>query len=384
VAITGSCAKTSTTSFLGKIISDAEPCFTGIDSNTQTGILRNIVKLKRSHRFFIQEAGVRERGSMRGLAALLRPDIAIVTTIGQDHYTSFRTIETVAEEKGWLVEGLSGSGVAVLNADDPHVLAMADRTRARVLTYGLSFTADVRGSEIQSCWPRRLSLTVMYQGESVQIQTDLFGDLLVTAILAAIAGALAAGLDLQQCARSLNDIEPFDRRMSLHQAQNGIWFVNDTFKAPFWSVPKVLAQMANARAPRETVVFGSFSDTTGSDSPKYRSMARTAMELADRVMFVGKKAFHIRKMFSSETEGRLFAFDSPHEACQMLAETAVEDELVLIKSNSLEHLERLIYGQDTKLICWKKSCPKMMSCAQCEESGLCEVGRVSPVGRAGI
>ena len=373
IAITGSCAKTSTTSFLGKIISDVESCFVGVGSNTWTPILRNVLALKRGSRFFIHEAGARTPGDMKGLAALLYPDVAVVTTIGLDHYTAFRTHDAVAEEKGRLVEALSKGGVAVLNADDPHVLAMAERTRARVLTYGLSPVADVRGSEVQSCWPDRLSLTVTYQGESVHIQTQLFGDLLVTAVLAAIATALVVGFDLQQCAQSMTSLEAFDRRMSIHRTAQGVWFVNDTRKAPYWSVEKVVALLENTKAPRKTLVFGSFSDTPGSDSHKYRSTARGALGLADRVVFVGKKSNYVRKLFSPETEGRLFAFDSPKEACQMLSETAVADELVLVKSNSLEHLERLIYGQDSELTCWEATCHEKQSCNECEASG--KVGR---------
>lgn len=373
IAITGSCAKTSTTSFLGKIISDVESCFVGVGSNTWTPILRNVLALKRGSRFFIHEAGARTPGDMKGLAALLYPDVAVVTTIGLDHYTAFRTHDAVAEEKGRLVEALSKGGVAVLNADDPHVLAMAERTRARVLTYGLSPVADVRGSEVQSCWPDRLSLTVTYQGESVHIQTQLFGDLLVTAVLAAIAAALAAGFDLQQCAQSMTSIEAFDRRMSIHRTAQGVWFVNDTRKAPYWSVEKVVALLKNTKAPRKTLVFGSFSDTPGSDSRKYRSTAIDALGLADRVVFVGKKAAYVHKLFSSETEGRLFAFDSPQEACRMLAETAVADELIMIKSNSMERLDRLIYGQDVELNCWKETCSELKSCEKCENGGLLSI-----------
>lgn len=366
IAITGSCAKTSTTSFLGKIISDVEPCFVGIDANAETGIVRSLLQLRRGYRFFIQEAGASCRGSMRRQASLLRSDIAVVTTIGQDHYTSFRSVEAVVQEKGLLVESLPASGVAVLNADDPNVLAMAKRTSARVLTYGFSEHAAVRGSDVQSCWPDRLALTVTYQGQSVRIQTQLFGDLLVTAVLAAIAAALAAGFDLQQCAQSLEGVEAFERRMSIHRSPSGIWFVNDTFKAPFWSVEKVVALFENARAPRKTLIFGSFSDTSGSDSPKYRATARTAMAVADRVVFVGKKAQYIRKMMTPETDGRLFAFDTPEEAAGFLAAHVVEDELVLIKSNCLEHLERLILEQMSRVRCWKEVCSTQSRCDQCE------------------
>lgn len=306
-------------------------------------------------------------------AKLLRPDISVITTIGQDHHKSFRTLEATAQEKGVLVEALSKTGVAVLNADDPHVLPMAERTSASILTYGVGEDAAVRASDIRADWPNRLSLTISYQDASVRVQTGLFGSLQVTSILAATAAALASGIDLKQCAKSLNGIEAYNRRMSLHRAGNGVWFVNDTFKAPYWTVEKVLAQLNDVKAPRITAVLGTYSDIKGSGSPKYRAMARVALECCDRVICVGNKAKYVRKMMSLENEGRLFVFDKPEEALRLIKESAMEDELVLIKSNGLEHLERLIHGQDAQLKCWICPCRKSCDCINCEQSGLAEV-----------
>lgn len=136
IAITGSCAKTSTTLFLGKILSDAQSCLVGVDANGSTGIIRNLLKLKRECRFYVQEVGVAGTNRMKKRADLLCPDISVITTIGQDHYKSFRTLEATAAEKGLLVESLPETGVAVLNADDPHVLPMAKRTKATLRSLG--------------------------------------------------------------------------------------------------------------------------------------------------------------------------------------------------------------------------------------------------------
>ncbi len=370
IGITGSCGKTSTTHFLGKIISDHSSCHIGVDNNTRRAVIKNIRETKRCHRFLIQETGVECPGDMAGMMPLLLPDIGVVTTLGQDHYTSFRTLEATAAEKSGLIESLPDGGTAVLNADDPHVLAMARKSRCRVLTYGLSEIADVRATDIQSDWPKRLTLTVRYQEEEVRIKTGLFGRLMTTSVLAAIAGALAAGMDLTQCARSLKSIETADRRMSIHLNSSGIWFINDTFKAPYWSLEKVIVQLETVEAPMKTLVLGSFSDNPGAGSPKYRRTAKKGLELADRVILVGNTASHIRKMITPELKDRLFAFESIKDAHKLLMDTAIKDELVLVKSSNLPHLERLIHGHLNGFSCWKNSCRRKNSCERCEESGL--------------
>ena len=370
-AVSGSCGKTSTTHFLGKILCERASCFVGVHRNARIPILKNLLKARRPYRFFVQEVGIKQPGEMAQILFLLRPNIGIVTTIGSDHYTNFRTLDATAAEKGLLIESLPKSGTAVLNADDPHVLDMRKKTAARVLTYGLSDQADVRATDIRSVWPERLSMTVTFQGESVRIQTGLFGDLLATSVLAAIAGALAVGVTLKQCETSLKGIDSFPGRLSIHRHPKGSWLVNDTFKAPFWSAEKVLSMMENAKAPRKTVVMGSFSDRgNGSESKKYRAMAKLGLDVADRVFVVGNKAPYIQKMMTPQLEGRLVGIDSVETACRLLAEDCLENELVLLKSGSKIHLERIICGQVKGFKCWKESCEKKIPCQECQESGL--------------
>jgi len=370
LAITGSCGKTTTTQFLGKILSDHAATFVGIHENDLNSVMRSVRDAQRHHRFLVQEVSGDCPGKMSQVLPLLKPDVGIVTSIGQDHYRNFRTLEATAKEKGTLIEFLPETGVAVLNADDPHVMAMAEHARARVITYGLCPEADVRATDVDAAWPKRLSMTVSYQGASIRIETDLFGSILSNSILAAIVGGLAAGVGLEQCAESLRGIETFPRRMSIHRTMAGVWFINDAGKAPFWSVQGVVSQLSDATAPRKTIVFGTFSDTPGSDSDKYRATAKRALEIADRVMFVGPKAFAVRKWLTPDLAGRLFMIGSVQEASRLLSEDVVENEIILIKSGNRDHLERLVYAQDIEVMCWMPSCPKMMSCAQCEESGL--------------
>ena len=170
------------------------------------------------------------------------------------------------------------------NKDPPSTSADRQNTTGReaMQCKGALCRADVHGTDIRCTWPERLSLSVTYQNESVRIETGLFGDLLTSSILAAVSGALAAGFSLNQCAASLKSIETFPRRMSIHSTSQRVWFISDTCKAPYWSIGRVLALLTKVEAPRKTIVFGSFSDTSGSSSDKYRSTARDALKIADR------------------------------------------------------------------------------------------------------
>lgn len=241
LAVTGSCGKTTTVAFLGKILSEAGESFAGIHDNDENSVMRNLIRLKQPPRYYLQEVSGDRPGVMARHTAVLKPDIGIVTVVGQDHYRNFRSLEATAQEKGVLIESLPAEGVAVLNADDPHVSAMAKRTAARVITYGLCPEADVRATNVEAAWPNRLAMTITFQGESRRLETGLFGDLLLTSVLAAVAGGLAAGIGLEQAVGALRGVESFPGRMSIHQSPQGVWFINDAGKAPFWSVLKVFS-----------------------------------------------------------------------------------------------------------------------------------------------
>ena len=370
IGITGSCGKTSTTHFLHQILSQQGTCSLGIDYNTSKDIIKNLLKTERSDHFHVQEISGHAPGIIDSIIRIIAPDISVVTTVGQDHYKSFRTLDAVAAEKGTLIKHVKPRGTAVLNIDDPYVAAMADKTKSRVLTFGVSENADVHASAISASWPDLLSMTVSYKGESIDVQTGLFGRLWVTSLLGAIAAALAAGVSLVKCAHSLQNIAPFDKRQSLHKLPSGAWVVSDCFKATYWSVLPIVQMLSDVEATRITLIIGSFSDTPGSTSPKCRKIAVEGLKVADRVIFVGVTALYVKKIISPENKGRLFAFDSVQDAANFIASDTIPDEVVFIKSGKKEHLERIYHSQSNVWCCWKYPCKYTHDCLECHENGL--------------
>src|SRR3546814_9183120 len=96
--------------------------------------------------------------------------------------------------KAKVIACLPENGTAVLNADDPRVMAMADRFAGSIITFGLAEQAALRAEQVRSAWPERLSFTAVYQGQAVEIRTRLCGTHWASAVLAALAVGLAAGI----------------------------------------------------------------------------------------------------------------------------------------------------------------------------------------------
>lgn len=364
IAVTGSCGKSTTTRLIRRALTRSGACAVGDGNNTEKAAVRAVLRVPAGARFCLQEFGVDRKGTIARRVKILRPDIGVVTMVGGDHYKVFRTLEETAKEKGALVEGLPASGTAILNADDPRVLAMASRTKARVMTFGLASGADVRASDISGLWPDCLAFTVSFAAKSMRVQTRFPGTHWTSAILAAIACGLACKLDLETCVGAIAETEPVFGRFSVHQVPAGPVFVLDSYKAPIWTVPSSLAFLETARAPRKTVIFGTVSDYAGNGRRTYRKIARRALAIADRVIFVGPHASHAEAL-RAETGDRLLSFSTTYEANRFLQQESTPGELILIKASGSDHLERIALSHFGDIVCWRERCGKARPCPSC-------------------
>jgi UDP-N-acetylmuramoyl-tripeptide--D-alanyl-D-alanine ligase len=366
IGVTGSCAKTTTTRLIGTVLEQAGGCRT-TDTNGIAPLSRNILSVGVTTRFCVQEISGDHPGKIRLQTKILRPQIGVVTTVGSDHYSNFRSMEATAREKRRLVKDLPRDGIAILNADDPNVWRMRKRVRARVLSFGLSPKADVRATGISSNWPNRLALTVTYRNESQEIQTRFVGEFWATSVLAAITCGIACGLDLRTCAKAITTAEANLARYSVHRAPGGPAFILD-HKAPYWTIPLCFAFLKGASAPRKTVIFGTLSDYPGSAGARYRRTAREALEVADRVVFVGSSSHYVEKLRQGELADKILAFRDAFEASAYFKENVLPDELIVLKGSlRIDHLERIMLSLSEPVVCWMEHCRVKSACWKCED-----------------
>jgi UDP-N-acetylmuramoyl-tripeptide--D-alanyl-D-alanine ligase len=151
----------------------------------------------------------------------------------------------------------------------------------------------------------------------------------------------------------------------VHPTPQAAVFVLD-YKAVAWTIDAGLAFVAGARARRKTIVFGTISDYPGSASPRYRRVAREALKVADRVIFVGPQSGHVGKLRQGEARSRLLEFQTVYQAAEYMREHTLPDELILLKgSTKTDHLERIVLSQTDAVVCWKQGCGRMQVCGEC-------------------
>ncbi len=368
VAITGSAGKTTAKTLTTAVLSTAGrgQQLPGTGSYFYQ-IMCFIPNVKPSDDFCVVEFGIYEPGCLDRSLAVVRPRIGVVTSIGMDHLKAFHSVEAIVEEKAKVIACLPEQGVAVLNADDPRVLSMGDGFPGRIITFGLAKDAALRAENVRSAWPERLSFTVVYQGNAVEVRSRLCGAHWVTAVLAALAVGISAGISLDKATKAIESVEPFYSRMQPVVSEDGVTFIMDDWKAPLWSMATVFDFLEAARVERKIIVIGTISDYGGSAGPVYSRVAKTALEVADHVIFVGPMATHGLRAKRQDNAHRLHVFPNLKSASEFLGSFLREGDFVVLKGSIIsDHLGRIVHHKLDPISCWRVRCGRNLLCRDCE------------------
>jgi UDP-N-acetylmuramoyl-tripeptide--D-alanyl-D-alanine ligase len=234
--ITGSSGKTSTKDLTAQVVERLGPTVAPEDSlNNEIGLPLTVLRADEETRYLILEMSARGIGHIAYLAGIAPPRIGAVLNVGRAHAGEFGSIDAVAKAKGELVEALpaaSSGGVAILNADDPNVLAMASRTAARVVTFSTAGDADVRAAGIRLDELGRASFHIQLPGGGADVRLRLHGGHHVGNALAAAAVASELGMDVAAIADALSAATARSKkRMEVHERADGVLVVNDAYNA---------------------------------------------------------------------------------------------------------------------------------------------------------
>lgn len=345
IGVTGSCGKTTTKELVSAVLSTTFSTDKSRGGRNTTGeAIRSVLRARPSRSHFVHELSIGKtcgRSIIDGPLKLLQPRIGVVTNIGTDHRSLFRTPQDIAAEKGKLVASLPKDGLAVLNADDPFVSSMATRCAGRVITYGTAPQAMVRATDVRSLWPERLTFTVHWGDESHLVHTQLCGTHWVHSVLAALAVGLSLGVPLKTAVEGVKAVAPPPGRMSPTQLAAGITLIRDDAKAPILSFLPALEFLSQARASRKIVVVGTISDYSGTSKTRYLQIARQAREKADYAFFVGPWAPRCLSAKTHADDNALQVFATLRQLAAHLWTFLQPNDLVLVKGSPADHLESL-------------------------------------------
>lgn len=289
--LTGSQGKTSTKDLLAAVVSITAPTIAAVDSfNNEIGVPVTMLRADAASRFLVLEMGARRVGDIADLTGLVAPDVAVVLNVGQSHLSYFGSRQAIAKAKGELVRGLAPGGTAVLNADDPVVVAMRSLTNGPVLTFGYAEHADVRVIDLTLDRLSRPSFTLRTADGSAFVELPLVGAHQAHNASAAVAAGLAAGVPLDVAASALATASLSKWRMELRELDSGATLLNDSFNSNPDSTRAALDALAGIEGGRRIAVLGEMLELGDDHESEHRAAGEYAAARADVVVAVGEIA----------------------------------------------------------------------------------------------
>jgi UDP-N-acetylmuramoyl-tripeptide--D-alanyl-D-alanine ligase len=347
IGITGSVGKTTTKDLAAQLIETLGPTVAPRDSfNNEIGHPLTALRVTGQTRYLVAELAARGPGHITELCQIAPPRLGAVLCVGHAHTGEFGSLDAIAAAKGELPAALPADGVAVLNADDQRVAAMAVRTRAKVVTFGYSADADVRAAQMRPDETGRPGFLLVTPSGSAPVQLQLYGEHYVYNALAAAALAGQLGMPIADIAAGLSAAVPRSRwRMEVTRLPNGVTVINDAYNANPDSVRAALGALATmARGRRAFAVLGYMAEL-GDDADQLHEEvgeAAAAAGLAGLIV-VGDEAAPIltgAKAMPRWQGEQLWVSDAA-AAHAALRDRLRAGDVVLVKASHAVHLERV-------------------------------------------
>lgn len=357
IAITGSVGKTLTQNTIASVLSQKFKVVVGEENLDPTfRIPKTILKIKPWHQKVILEYGIEHPGDMDAYLAIAKPKIAVVTAISPTHTKYFKNIDGVFEEKSKIVKSLPKDGSAILNADDPNVLKMADLTSAKVVLFGKSAKEGVKISHFSQSL-NGAKFRMHYQGQVVTVNWKVVGEHQLTSAYAAAAVGIVSGLTLKQVAKGISMVKPPQHRLNLINRKD-FSLIDDTYNASPKAMQAAIKTLLSLGIGKQKIaILGEMRDLGSISSQEHKKIGKIVAKSRINVLItVGKVASTIsQEAKQSKYKGKIVEVTNTSQAVKIVKQLSKPKQLVLIKGSRHEHLERIIFallGKPTEINCY--------------------------------
>lgn len=289
IGITGSYGKTSTKFFIAQILSHKyTTLFTPSSYNTTMGVTRTINENMNSyHETFVCEMGAYYIGDIKEICDIVKPKYGVLTSIGNQHLNTFKTIDNIIKTKFELIESLDKDGIAILNYDNEYIRNKDKDSKCKIYTVGLNYNdVDYYARNIKYS-VEGTSFDVEYHGKSESMFMYVHGEHNVSNMLCAIALAHQMGLDFNTIRKAVKRIRSVKHRLEVKRSGNLI-LIDDAFNANPIGAYNALKLLDSFKEEKIIITPGMIDLGSEQHEVNY-NFGRQISEVCDKVYLVGEK-----------------------------------------------------------------------------------------------
>jgi UDP-N-acetylmuramoyl-tripeptide--D-alanyl-D-alanine ligase len=343
-AVTGSNGKTTTKEMVGAILATRGPALkTEGNLNNEVGVPLTLFRLEPSHVAAVIEMGMNRPGEIARLTAIARPDAGLITVVQAAHLKGLGSLEGVAAAKGELFHGLPGTATAVVNLDDPLIVAQAKASGARQLTFGRSPSADVHLAAVSPRGREGLEVEIRHEGRTHPVRLRFVGEHNAMNAAAAFALARALGYPAESCVRGLAEARPHARRLNVVEAAGGVTVVDDCYNANPASMAAALDTLRElARNGRPVAVLGDMLELGEGEASEHAALGERAAGAAKLCAFFGPRSAGGHQRARAALGDGAGHFTEVEPLLAWLRPRLSAGDVVLVKGSRGMRLERVV------------------------------------------
>ncbi len=349
IGITGSVGKTSTKELTQAVLAQRFHTYKSPGNlNSHTGLPIALLGLEAHHQRAVLEMGMDQPGEIALLCDLARPEIGVVTNVGPVHMEKLGSLEAIAAAKQELVEALPEHGTAILNQDEPLVMAMAGHTKARVFTYGLTPAAHVWADNIQAMGLEGIRFILHYGKEMLSLHVPLLGRHSVHTALRATAVGLVEGLAWEEIVRGLQSMSSQLRLVTV-DGPHGSLIIDDTYNASPESAIAALNLLADLNG-RRIAVMGDMLELGAAEQSSHQIVGRRALAVANTLVAVGRLGRIIGETALADgmAPDKVVFADDANGAAAILTDLIQPGDVILVKASRGARLDQLVTQLDRR------------------------------------
>ena len=341
VQITGSVGKTTTKEMIAAVLgAKLNVLKTPENFNNDIGTPLTLFGLSPEHQAAVIETGMNHFGEIEYLGAMVRPDIAVISNIGDAHIEYLGSRGGILKAKCEIFEHLKDDGIAILNGDD----ALLDTVTLpqRIIRCGQSEHCQVRISDILDHGVNGITCTVTSEKDVYHLNIPAPGEHMAYAASIAVAVGEALGLSKEEIIRGVAAYAPIGSRMHILRLSDGRVLLDDCYNANPQSVSAALEVLARTECERRVAVLGDMGELGDlTEQAHFNAGALAAMLGIDFVVAIGSKAVKIADG-AAMGGAEVLHFATREEAMPTLREQLQPHTTMLIKASHAMHFEEIV------------------------------------------
>jgi len=346
VAVTGTNGKSTTKEMIASILETKfKTLKTQGNLNNHIGLPLTLLEREPSQEVGVLEMGMSAAGEIKRLAEIAQPDIGVITNVSEGHLVQLKSLRNIQSAKGELFDSLTKEGTAIVNADDPLVLELAQSLRARTVTFGIDQPADVRASEIESKDNLGFRFKVKLFDKTFFVHLPYLGYCNIYNTLAALATGYSMGIQEDAMTRGLENYQRMSQRNELTR-HKGVDLINDSYNANPRSMTEALKTLDNFQTQgRRIFVIGDMLELGDLSLPAHKNLGeKISRSKVNILVTVGELASLSAKRVQALAGEKIqvLEFKEHQEAAEYLIREAKSGDCVMFKGSRGSAMEKIL------------------------------------------